>query len=85
MNSAPAPNCTAVLGTFIQPVHREKMTRTKLTVGELRRHLENWPDDMELIFSDDGLDFYRFKKRGETLLQMEFDQTISRDNEPQDG
>lgn len=57
------------------------MSDPKFTVGDLRRHLADWPDDMELIFSDDGLNFYRFKKRGDNLLQMEFDLTISRDKE----
>jgi hypothetical protein len=57
------------------------MSDRKFTVGDLRRHLADWPDDMELIFSDYGLDFYRFKKRGDNLLQLEFNQTISRDKE----
>jgi hypothetical protein len=57
------------------------MTNRKFTVGDLRRELADWPDDIELIFSDDGLTFYRLKKRGENLLQMEFNETISRDRE----
>ena len=57
------------------------MSDPKTTVGELRRQLEGWPDDMKLIFSDNGLDFYRFEKRGDDLLQMEFNETISRDKE----
>ena len=61
------------------------MTRPKFTVGDLRRQLEGWPDHMELIFSDDGLDFYRMKQRGENLVQMEFDQTVSRDKEDRDA
>jgi hypothetical protein len=57
------------------------MPSPRFTVGDLRRHLADWPDDMELIFSDDGLDFYRLKDRGANVLQMEFNQTISKDKE----
>lgn len=57
------------------------MSEPKFTVGDLRRHLAGWPDDMELIFSDRGLDFYRLNDRGANLLQMEFNQTISKDKE----
>ncbi len=49
-----------------------------MTVGQLKAQLEDWPDEMDVMFSDDGLQFYRFKQRGENLLQMEFDHTVSR-------
>jgi hypothetical protein len=45
-----------------------------LTVGELKRELEGWSDDMVLHMG--GLTFYRMKQRGEKLLQMEFNQTV---------
>lgn len=48
-----------------------------LTVGDLKRQLETWPDDMIIHMS--GLTFYQFKKRGENLLQMEFDQLVYTD------
>ena len=47
----------------------------KFTVGELKRHLENTPDDMELIFQGGGT-FYRFKQRDENLLQLEFNEVM---------
>lgn len=45
-----------------------------LTVGDLKRDLERWPDDM--VIHMNGLTFYRLKKRGENLLQMEFNQIV---------
>lgn len=45
-----------------------------LTVGDLKRELEMWPDNMPITMG--GLTFYRFKKRGENRLQMEFNQTV---------
>lgn len=45
-----------------------------MTVGDLKRELEMWPDNMHITMG--GLTFYRFKKRGENLLQMEFNQTV---------
>ena len=57
------------------------MSDTKLTVGDLRRLLSDWPDHMELQFSAGGLDFYRLKDRGANVLQVEFNETISKDKE----
>lgn len=48
-----------------------------ITVGEFRKMLSNWPDDMWLDFS--MLDFYRLKQRGPNLLQVEFNQHVYRD------
>ena len=53
---------------------------SKMTVGELRSHLEGWPDDYEITFGG-CLDFYRLKGRGATLVDMEFNQTVYRDDE----
>ncbi len=53
------------------------MTTTKpktITVGDLRRHLENFPDDFDLFFGSGNLVFYRTKLRGDRLVQIEFDQ-----------
>lgn len=47
------------------------------TVGELRQELAVFDDDDEVDFS--GLDFYRFKMRGEKLVQCEFNQPVYRD------
>lgn len=49
-----------------------------ITVGELRRQLEAFPDDAELYIGD--LVFYRLKRRGDNLVQVEFNQTIYRDS-----
>lgn len=46
----------------------------RITVGDLRRHLQHFPDDYELIFGSGNLEFYRTKLRGETLVQIEFSQ-----------
>jgi len=50
-----------------------------MTIGDLKRALDGWPDDYFLIFR--GLKFCdnRFKQRDDNLVQMEFNETISRD------
>lgn len=52
-------------------------TGTNITVGELRELLANFADDWELSFG--ALHFYRVKVRGEKLVQIEFDESISQD------
>ncbi len=52
----------------------------KLTIGELKEMLREWPDDLEVVFAG-GLDFYRLKLRGENLVQFEFSQNVWRDSE----
>ncbi|HRQ71786.1 MAG TPA: hypothetical protein PLU35_02030 [Phycisphaerales bacterium] len=49
-----------------------------ITVSQLRKELENWPDDFEVQFAG-GLEFYRFKVRGERLVQIEFNQSVYKD------
>lgn len=51
-------------------------TYPTITVGFLRRLLEGAPDDWTIDFS--GLDFYRIKPRGDTHLQIEFNQLVYR-------
>lgn len=51
--------------------------RVTITVGQFREHLKVYPDDWTLDFC--GLDFYRLKARGETLVQVEFSQPVYRD------
>jgi hypothetical protein len=46
----------------------------RITVGDLREHLELLPDDFELIFGDEDLSFYRTKRRGPKLVQIEFNE-----------
>jgi hypothetical protein len=50
-----------------------------MTIGELKDELEDWPDNSEIIFGCQELEFYRFKKRGDDTVQMEFNQTIYKD------
>ncbi|GAA6134385.1 hypothetical protein NBRC116188_11740 [Oceaniserpentilla sp. 4NH20-0058] len=50
-----------------------------LTVGELKKILNLYPDDMRLDFS--GLDFYRIKQRSDKLLQVEFNQLVYKNEE----
>jgi predicted secreted protein len=42
------------------------------TVGELRQALKNYPDNWQVIFGCEELEFYRVKRRGEGLVQIEF-------------
>jgi len=48
-----------------------------ITVGELRQHLAVYPDEYTIDFS--GLDFLRVKQRAPSHLQLEFGQTVYRD------
>jgi hypothetical protein len=50
-----------------------------LTVGELKKHVADLPSDMEITFgsskhSKRPLIFYRFKRRGDDLLQIELNE-----------
>ena len=47
-----------------------------ITVGDLRRRLEAFPDDAEVSFG--GLTFYQLRTRGPNLVLMEFSQTVFR-------
>jgi hypothetical protein len=47
-----------------------------ITIKELKDHLSVFPDTYTIDFS--GLDFYRLKMRGETHVQMEFNQQVYR-------
>jgi predicted secreted protein len=51
------------------------------TVGELRQALKNYPDNWQVIFGCEELEFYRVKRRGEGLVQIEFNQVIYSSNE----
>lgn len=49
-----------------------------LTVGELKKLLSSYSDDMEIYF--EGFIFYRLKQRGDKTLQIELnekDQQVS--------
>lgn len=57
-------------GGVISGTHAES-----ITVGELRDALAEFPDHAEVVFgglAEGQLMFYRFKTRGEAVLQMEF-------------
>lgn len=56
-----------------------KRIKIPLTIGELKKHLEGYPDHYELYFG--GLDFYRLKQRGPERVQMEFNQQVYTDND----
>lgn len=49
---------------------------THMTVGELKSHFEGIPNDWQVIFGCEELEFYRVKQRGERLVQIEFNQTV---------
>lgn len=50
-----------------------------ITVGELKEHLAIYPDNYTIDFS--GLEFYRLKQRGDTHVQLEFNQSVYRNAE----
>lgn len=52
-----------------------------MTIGELKDRLKGWSDDFEIIFGCPELEFYRLKQRGERQVQLEFSQSIYKDNE----
>ncbi|MBX3390379.1 MAG: hypothetical protein KF691_13095 [Phycisphaeraceae bacterium] len=52
--------------------------RATIKAAELKRRLESVPDDWDVLFAD-GLEFFRFKRRGETLIQIEFNQNVFKD------
>lgn len=54
-----------------------------ITVGDLKRHLEAFGDEMEIFFGCEELEFYRLKQRGENLVQLEFNQTVYADSDGQ--
>lgn len=57
-------------GSVISSTHAES-----ITIKDLRDAIAEFPDDAELVFGslpEGKLMFYRFKTRGDNLLQMEF-------------
>ena len=44
----------------------------KMTVGDLKRILEDWPDDWNIEFN--GHTFNRLKKRDAEMVNMEFNE-----------
>jgi hypothetical protein len=54
----------------------------KITVAELIESLKVYPGGAQVIFGGHpGLDFYRVDKRGEDLVQIEFNQTVGQDSD----
>jgi hypothetical protein len=54
-------------------------TNNLITVGELKKLITAFPDDHQIYFGCEGLAFYRLKPRGEKIVQLEFNQTVYRD------
>jgi hypothetical protein len=52
--------------------------KPSITVGEFKKWLSDYPDNMLLDFS--MLDFKRLKQRSPTLVQVEFNQQVYRDS-----
>lgn len=50
------------------------MKHSTITVGELRLHLKPFGDNWDLFFGNGNLEFYRTKARGESTVQIEFNQ-----------
>jgi hypothetical protein len=53
------------------------MDRRTILAKDFRRALEQVPDDAQLSFS--GLTFYRIKRRGPDVFQVEFNEAVYRD------
>ena len=49
-----------------------------MTVGDLKKHLEQYPDNYEINFSW-GLEFSRLRPRGAEVVNMEFNQVVYKD------
>lgn len=60
-------------------IKKSPSTTAGITVGELRRQLEIYPEDAELFFG--GLTFHRLKLRGEKLVSMEFNEEVYRQHD----
>lgn len=45
-----------------------------ITVKEFKRHIAGLPDNAKLIFGTGDLAFYRVKRRGDDLYQIEFNE-----------
>jgi hypothetical protein len=56
----------------------KKSEESRITVGDLKRMLNSYPDDRDLSFG--GLEFYRLKDRG-GYVQVEFSETVYRDDQ----
>ncbi len=50
-----------------------------IDLGTLLQQLDGFPRDTRVSFS--GLDFYRVKRRGPSMIQIEFNQAIYRTDE----
>ncbi|MAM56518.1 MAG: hypothetical protein CMN25_04205 [Salinicola sp.] len=48
-----------------------------ITVGEFRKLLEAYDDQLELSFS--GLEYHRLKQKGDKHLEVEFEEKVFRD------
>ncbi len=54
----------------------DNYTDHTVELAELIRQLKSYPPDTRVSFG--GLDFYRVKKRGDKLIQVEFNQSVYR-------
>ena len=52
----------------------DNVIKNVLTVGELIDYIKDMPRDTVIHF--ENLDYYRLKKRGPKLIQIEFDQVV---------
>lgn len=48
-----------------------------ISVGEFKRLLDDYDDDLELSFS--GLEYHRLKQKGDKHLEVEFEEKIFKD------
>lgn len=47
-----------------------------MTVEELKRQIMDLPNEAHIYFGCYSLEFYRIKKRGDNLYQIEFNQPV---------
>lgn len=56
-----------------------------MTVRDLREYMEILDDDDKLFFGDGRLSFYRFKYRGDKLVNLEFNEVYEITIDPADN
>ena len=56
-------------------MNKDEIKNNVITVGDLRRDLEIYPDDYEIHF--EGFNYYRTKKRGDKIVQIELNEKLT--------
>ena len=60
---------------------KQKKEKSEITVAELINELNTYDPESKIIFGDDELTLYRTKRRGDKLVQIEFNEIIQTTDE----